>query len=94
MVGGTTPCTFVDFEAEKVAAVEEFTGHGAVHYPAVATVEKEGVKTVEIIRTQVDVFLSLFFVYLTSLRLPCRNLVQTVLVYRWLPWRGTMHIVS
>ncbi len=59
MVGGTTPCTFVDFEAEKVAAVEEVTEHGAVHSPTAATVEKEGVKIVEKIGTQVDVFLSL-----------------------------------
>ncbi len=65
MVGGTTPFTFVDFEAEKVAAVEEVTEHGAVHSPAAETVDKEGVKTVKKIGTQVDVFLSLSFVFLT-----------------------------
>ncbi len=59
MVGGTTPCTFVDLEVKKVAAVEEVTEHGAVHSPDVATVEKEGMKTVEKIGPQVDLFLSL-----------------------------------
>ncbi len=59
MVGGTIECTFVDFEVKKVAAVEEVTEHSAVHSPAVATVEKEGVETVEKIGTQVDVFLSI-----------------------------------
>jgi hypothetical protein len=59
VVGGTTQCSFVDFEVNKVAAVEEVTEHSAVHSPAVATVEKEGMKTVEKIGTQVDLFLSL-----------------------------------
>ena len=47
----TTPCTFVDIEAEKVTAVEEVTEHGAVHSSTAAAVEKEGVKTVEKIGT-------------------------------------------
>ena len=59
MVGGTTQCSFVDFEVNKVAEIEEVTEHSAVHSPAVATVEKEGMKTVEKIGRQVDLFLSL-----------------------------------
>ena len=59
----TTPCTLFDIEAEKVTAVEEVTEHGAVHSSTAAAVEKEGVKTVEKIGTQADVFLSLFYVF-------------------------------